>query len=234
MLLNIFRTIFDWSEVWALLIPLAILIIYKPKRKWITAVKWYLIVALLLGIVIDFYWYVNKNEWFEVRKIKKNYWDNNKFYNLQSISRLLFFSWFFALQGSYFKRITRVVPVLFLSFAIILFVFFKPFTLLSSHLMATEAGLLLVYCLLYTYKVITDDKPIFSTNHPPHWVVGGLTLYTAVNFFIFLFYNYLMNLSLQSAKIKVYVVGVWDVHNVLLIILCISIAIAFYNERDRK
>src|SRR5687768_16874894 len=112
MLLNIFRTIFDWAEVWALLIPLAILIIYKPKRKWITAVKWYCIVALLLGILIDFYWYVNKYRLFDSNP-PDYYWDNNKFYNLQSISRLLFFSWFFALQGSYFKRITRVVPVLF-------------------------------------------------------------------------------------------------------------------------
>ena len=228
MLLNIFRTIFDWSEVWALLIPLAFLMIYKPKRKWIIAVKWYLIVALLLGIVIDFYWYVNKKEWFDVRKAKKNYWDNNKFYNIQSISRFLFFSWFFALQGSFFKRITRVLPILFLSYTIILFLFFKPFSMISSHLMATEAGLLLIYCLLYTYKVITDDKPSFYTNHPPLWVVGGLTLYTAVNFFIFLFYNYL---TIHSKK---YAIGVWDVHNVLLIILCISIAIAFYHERHRK
>jgi len=231
MLLNIFRTFFDWSEVWALLIPLAILIIYKPKGSWITAIKWYLITALILGIIIDFYWYVNKEFWFGVTKEKKNYWDNNKFYNLQSIFRLLFFSWFFAVQSNYFKRITRVVPILFLSFAIILFVFFKSFTILSSHLMATEAGLLLIYCLLYTYRVITDDKPLFSTNHPPHWVVGGLTLYTAVNFFIFLFYNYLMY---HSQRLKDYAVGVWDVHNALLIILCISIAIAFYYERTRK
>jgi hypothetical protein len=207
-LLNIFRTLFDWSEVWALLIPLAFLILYKPKHEWVKPLKWYLLIALLLGIVIDFIWYVNKYDLFNSRKGHR--WNNNAFYNLQSIARLLIFSWFFALQGIAYKKLTRILPILFLIFTVILFVFFKPFKDLSSHLMATEAGLLLIYCLQYTYNIIKEEKSTIPTNHPPFWVVGGLTLYTAVNFFIFLFYNYLMN---HSQRLKDYAVSIWYLHS---------------------
>lgn len=125
MLLNIFRTIFDWSEVWALLIPLAVLLIYKPKGDWVPPIKWYLFIAFLLNLCIDFIWYVNKNEWLGVSNAKENWWNNNIFYNLHSITRLLFFSWFFSIQGVGLKKIARIIPVVFLCAVIIFFIIKK-------------------------------------------------------------------------------------------------------------
>ncbi len=227
---ELLRKIFDWSEVWALFIPLTVLLIYKPKSIWVVPVKWYLIIALTLNICIDFIWYVNMYDLFDSRKGDR--WNNNIFYNFQSIVRLFFFSWFFSTQGKQFKQITRIIPVIFLTGTFIFFALSgKSIFIISSYLMATEAGFLLIYCLWFTNKTIRDDKPAFYTTHPPLWVVGGLTLYTAVNFFIFLFYNYLMY---HSQKLKEYAASVWDIHNILFILLCTSIAIAFYNERTRK
>lgn len=226
MLLNIFRSIFDWSEVWALFIPLTYLLIYKPKNNWVTPVKGYLLIALILNIAIDFMWYVNKNDWFNSRL--GNRWNNNILYNIQSINRLLFFSWFFSTLGTRFKKITGILPGIFLLAALVYFTFFKTFLSISSYLMAMEAGFLLIYCLWFTYTLIKEDQPNTQVSHPSYWVVGGLTVYTTVSFFIFLFYNYLMD------HYKDYSISVWDIHNVLFIVLCICISIAFYYESDRS
>jgi hypothetical protein len=40
-----FRFILDWSEVWALLIPLAILLFYRNKTAYLKPVRIYIIVA---------------------------------------------------------------------------------------------------------------------------------------------------------------------------------------------
>ena len=234
MLLSIFRTIFDWSEVWALFMPLASLIIFKPANKWVKPIKWYLLTALILNIIIDIIWYVNKREIHTdfILHIDKEegeiIWNNNICYNLHSIARLLFFSWFFATQGKGFQVITKIIPLFFITSTIIFFVFFKSILFVSSYLLATEAGLLLIYCLWYTNKIMREDKPAATSSYSQYWIVGGLTLYTSVNFFIFLFFDYL------NAQYKKFLVSTWDVHNSLFIILCICIAIAFYNERSRK
>src|SRR5688572_30497355 len=231
MLLNIFRTIFDWSEVWALLIPLIVLIIFKPKGDWVAPIKWYLFTAFLLNSCIDFIWYVNKQGWFGVSDPKKNWWNNNIFYNLHSITRIFLFSWFFSIQGVGLKKIARIIPVVFLCGVIIFYLvkkdgfsYFDPayesIFYICSYLLATEAGLLLFYCLWYTNKILREDKPMFSSSHPPFWVVGGLTVYTSVNFFIFLFYDYLNNKFYEN-----FLLSTWDLHNSLFIILCTCIAI---------
>jgi hypothetical protein len=233
MLLNIFRTVFDWSEVWALFIPLTILIVYKPKGNWVGPVKWYVIVAFLLNVGIDFIWYSNKMGWFGLSEKEHHTWNNNILYNLNSFARLLFFSWFFSIQGIGLKKIARIIPFVFLCAVIIFFsikkdgfnyhdVHKKSIFYISSYLLATEAGLLLIYCLWYTNKIIREDKLASASSYPIFWIVGGLTLYTSVSFFIFLFYDYL------NAHYNQFLVSTWDVHNLLLIILCSCIAIAFY------
>ena len=225
-MLTILRGIFDWIEVWALLIPLTVFLIYKPKSSWITPLLWYLVIGLALNLCIDFIWYVNKEEWFGVSMAKKNTWNNNIYYQLHSIARLLLFSWFFATQGKGFRRISRVIPSIFLIAALVFLTVLRKVSF--NYLMALEAGLLLIYCLWFTYKIIRDDVLSFSSTHPPLWVVGGLTLFTAVNFFIYLFYNYLIQHS------RNYAVSIWDIHNFLFLILCVCISISFYNEPNRK
>jgi len=238
MLLNIFRTAFDWSEVWAPLIPLTFLIIYKPKSYWVAPIKWYVIIAFILNLGIDFIWYSNKMEWFGLSEKKDNTWNNNILYNLNSFARLLFFSWFFSIQGIGLKKIARIIPVVFLCAVIIFFslkkdgfsyydVNKKSIFYISSYLLATEAGLLLIYCLWYTNKIIREEKLASSSSYPIFWIVGGLTLYTSVSFFIFLFYDYL------NAHYDQFLVSTWDVHNLLLIILCSCISIAFYVGRRK-
>lgn len=216
------QKILDWSEVWALLIPLAFIVSRKNTFSYLKPVKFYIWVALLLNIAANVIWYRNR---FHLT-LPDLLHSNNFVYNIHSIVRLIQFSWFFILLNQRFMhRVKAILPFLFIILLIINFVFYENFfnyAMLSSRLLATEAALLLFYCLQYYIYLMIDDKGTPLKNQPGFWVVTGLCIYVGVNFFIFLFYNYLLNQNL-----KVFAVNIWDVHNIVFIILCICMAKQF-------
>jgi hypothetical protein len=229
MHLKIFRIFFDWSEVWALFIPLAILLRCKPESKWLRPVKWYVLITLILNLCVDSIWYVNKFEMFNSRK--GHMWNNNIFYNLNSIVRLLFFAWFFNLLNQRFMhRIKAIIPYLFVAFVVVNFSIYENFfpfggnELFSSRLLATESALLLFYCLQYYIYLIIEEKTTSIQKQPGFWIVTGLTFYVAASFFIFLFYDYLTDAN------STFAVDIWDVHNIVFIVLCTGIAIQYRQE----
>jgi hypothetical protein len=228
-MIKIYHDILNWSELWALLIPISFLFIRKPTNQSVKPVKWYLITALLFNTCIILMWYANNHEIWGSKK--GHYWNNNVFYNLNSIARLLYFSWFFnLLHQRFMHRVKAIIPYGFIIFVLINFIFFENFIpkkneIFSSRLLATEAALLLFYCLQYYIYLVIEDKTIELKKQQGFWIVTGLSFYVAVSFFIFLFYDYLTNASEKFA------VNIWDVHNLAFIILCISIAIQFNQKR---
>src|SRR5687767_228868 len=227
------QTILDWSEVWSPLIPLTVFFIKRPKSNWVKPVVWYLVVAVLLILCADIVWkrkFLHIETWF-VENLADYFRgtdgriSNNMFYNILSVSRFLLFAWFFNYLGTRFKKINRFIPLIFLLLAIVNYSFFKNINDFSSRQLAIEATLLLFYCLLYFHMVNLDDRIESPLSLPHFWVVTGLAIYTAVNFFIFLFYSYLMVQSEQYAK------DIWNVHNISYIILNLFIALALYKAR---
>ena len=235
------QQILDWSEVWSPLIPLAFYIFLKPRSRWIKPILLFLIITLIFSIAIDIIWYRRRlgiNPWFE-----KNLWwwwdtdatgeksfKNNIFYNLNSFARLFLFSIFFQCFYPVFKKLNRFVPWIVLILMTINFVWFESIKDFSSRQHSVEAAILLFYCLLYFYKTTLDDNIDSPYALPQSWLVSGLTLYTAINFFIFLFYKYLMSLP----EFKIYAVEIWNVHNISFILLNIFIAIAFYKSKKHE
>ncbi|HEY6062661.1 MAG TPA: hypothetical protein VIV35_03575, partial [Chitinophagaceae bacterium] len=111
------------------------------------------------------------------------------------------------------------------------FIFFENFIpqgseTFSSRLLSTEAALLLFFCLQYYIYLVIEDKTTGVTQQRGFWVVTGLSIYVAVSFFIFLFYDYLSKVTSDFA------VTIWDVHNIVFILLCILIAKQFYQENE--
>lgn len=222
-----YKVITDWSEVWALLIPLFFLIRRKNKSPYLKPVRIYVILAFIINFcaisIQEF-----KESW--GYKLGDFLFSNNFLYNINSVVRLLLFSWFFILLNQRFMhRIKAIIPFAFIVFCIINFVFFQDFFNrynLSSRLLAIEAALLLFYCLQYNIYLILDDKGTQFLKQPGIWVVIGLTFYVATNFFIFLFYDYLIKHN------KVFAVDIWDVHNIAFIFLCVCIAITFNRQYE--
>lgn len=205
--------IIDWSEVWAPLIPLAVLLIYKQKQNWEKPILIYLIITLLVNFCVDFLYL----PFMENKILTSNY----IFYNINSIVRFIFFTWFFNCIHPFFRRMNMVIPALFFLLVILNFIFIESIFDFSSKMMALETAVLLSYCIMWFYHKIREDESgsLFSSKYS--LIITGISIYTSVNFVLFLFYKILI----RSENAFAYYI--WDVHNFFFIIMCVFIAIAF-------
>ena len=218
------REFWGWVEVWALFIPLLILL--RRRRQLppiLKPIAWYIIIALVLNFLATFIWR------FQVRLNFPGWLTNNiPLYHAHSIIRLLMFAWFFnLLKEPFLQKIKKFLPFVFLLFVLLMFTVIKPvehFWLhYSSELHAVEAGVLLFYCLQhYVYLAQAEQIP-YSNSRSVNWITAGITLYVGINFFLFLFYETLINLSVAFHVF-------WNVHNVAYLILCCLIAKGIYES----
>jgi hypothetical protein len=210
--------ILDWSEAWATLLPITVFLIKKPKQKYLKPIFFYLCVAFCLNIFIDVSW----KFYLEVpRYLPEN---NNFLYNIQSICRVILLIWFFqCLNFNLFKIKNTYVILLYIILVILNFTLLQSFKNFSNNLFSFEAIVLLLYSLDYLIYLIKSDKANVSFN-PALFIVTGIAVYEAVNFFIFLFHTALTKQNPDfSAKI-------WKVHDYVFIVLCLFFAKAFYGE----
>ncbi len=232
------QQILDWSEVWAVLIPLTVYFIKKPKSKWIRPVLYYLIIALVLNLCADLIWKRRKlgiEPWMQSNigfffEEDGTTFKNAVLYNIHSISRFLLFGWFFTYIATIYSKLNRIIIPLFILAVLVNFIFFESILgdeVFSSRLFTVEAALLLLYCIIYYFMVLRDERIEMPTTQPSFWLITGLSIYVAINFFIWLFYSQL------TIQFKDFAVSIWDYHNISYIIFCIFIAIAFWKDHER-
>lgn len=224
--------ILDWSEVWAPLIPLIIWFVLRPKQRWVKPVIIYLLLAFIFSAALDIIWQQNHlglNKWFDENfqwwPKDDGYMKNTIFYNLISISRLLLFAWFFNYFGGIFVKLNKFIPVLFIVFTLVNFIRYEKIEDFSSRLITLETGILLFYCILYFFRVLRDESLNEEmASKEAFRVVMGLSIYVALNFFIFLLYKQLTASFTDLAK------QIWPIHNLSNIIFCLLIALAFRKK----
>jgi hypothetical protein len=226
MIILLLKKILDSSEAWAVLIPLCVLLRYPKQPAFLTPVIGYLFVALLLNsfqVLISFFKVTyHFPQWMQ---------SNNYVYNIISIVRFIFFNAFFLrLQQPFLVRIKKVITWLALAVIIINFIFFEKLVrerAFSSVLTSIESALLLFFCLCYYLYRMQEEEANWD-KHADFWVVTGLSIYVTSNFFLFLFYNTLIN-----KKYIPLAMNMWNFHNITNIIMCIFIAKAFYVSGRR-
>ncbi len=216
---NLLQSILDWSEVWALLIPVFVLLIKRKQPVILKPVVWYVCLALVINLAIDIIGDYKEflPDWLQ---------SNNPLYNMHSLVRFICFSLFFILLPQQaFNKVRKWLIVLSVIFIIINFSFidnFFNYNSFSGNLLTVEAYLLLAYCMLYYLSVLRNDKNIIFDG-PDFWVTTGLSIYVAINFFVFLFYLPMITVSPTLAE------NIWNVHNIAFIIFCIFLTKAFYG-----
>lgn len=221
-MVEIIQSIADWSEVWALLIPLTILVFKKKQPFFSKPVVMYLFVALIINTFIDTIWKLKL-------VLPRPYNSNNYLYNVHSVIRLLLFSLFFIrLRQPFLLRAKQIVPFVFLAFVLINFSFYQNFFdygQLSSRLLSLEAVIMMFYCMqYYLYKITEDAEP--GKKQPDFWIVTGIGIYYAINFFIFLLYNQL------TFRLHNFAISLWNIHNFTYTVLCIFIAKGLYESNE--
>ena len=212
--------IFDWSEVWALIIPLGFVLFGNKQPASLTPVIVYLLIALSLNlfgdVIADFKRPYHFPAWLQ---------SNNPIYNIHSLARFACFSYFFiSLPQRQFKTIKKVIVAAFLLFLIVDFAFFEQFFYplhLSGNLFSAEAYCLLIYCMLYYLSALNDENDA-AFKGPVFWIVTGLSMYLVINFFVFLFYVPMIDQNFSLA------LHIWKVHDAAYIILCFFITRALY------
>ncbi len=204
------QTILDFSEVWATLIPMLILILKKSERGALFPVVIYFHIALIVNIVIDLAGF-------------KLYNNNNFVYNILSIVRLYYFIWFFKMLKIPFNRVWHYLIIVGTAiFFIFNFIYLEPFKDFSSRTFTVEGIVLIALCLLYFLRKMRSDEITYEFD-ACLFIVTGLAIYEVVSFPIFLFYKTLMDTT------KDYAVNIWDIHNLVYIVFCFFIAKAFYG-----
>lgn len=221
---SFFDEVLDWSEVWAPLIIILLLLRRPAQPNILKPVVWFVWLSFIINLSIDIngHFQTYFPEWMRT---------NNPLYNVLSIVRFICFSIFFLrLSNGSFTTIKKILIILWAVFVIVNFVFFENFFnfyLLSGNLLATEGFLLLVFCLLYYLAELKNDSGEFKTG-PVFWVVTGLGIYVVSNFFIFLFYVPVVNEVITLS------ISLWNIHNIAFIILCIFLTKAFYGTVRNK
>jgi hypothetical protein len=221
---KLLHLVLDWSEVWALLIPLIVLLFKREQPHFLKPVIIYLWLALLINSMIDTIMVYKKYfpDWLQ---------SNNPYYNVHSVARFACFSIFFMqLPQTSFTSLKKWLAILSVIFILINFSLFDNFfnpEHLSGNLLAAEAYLLLVYCMQYYLSELRDENNVLAGG-PDFWIVTGLSIYVVINFFVFLFYVPMLDSDPLLAD------RMWNVHNIAFIIFCIFITKAFYGPFRNK
>jgi hypothetical protein len=211
--------IFEWSEVWALFIPLLVLRFRRNQPAYLRPVIIYLWIALFLNLTGN-----------SIAQFKEYYTggirSNNPLYNIHSLVRFVCFCYFFRLLDAHFRgTFNRIINLAAILLIAINFIFIEDFANprhLSGNLLAAEAFVLLVFCMqYYLYQLQVETSEYMKKKD--FWVATGLSIYVVINFFVFLFYVPLLSENPELSD------KMWGIHNLGYIVLCIFIAKAFYE-----
>jgi hypothetical protein len=222
-----FYKIIVWSEVWALLIPLAIIIIWGYKKKEMTPLVIYLVVALLIfstGRGVSLMYQAKL-----AHKLPHFLKSNHPLYNINSVCRVLLFGWLI-LNSELLKNIKplKFILPIYLLLVILDMTFWENPMALSTILTIAQCTLLLCFCILFFFHTIRDESEINWMGKPLFLICTALVLYEALNFFIFLFFHPIANVNRKFGTITMII------SSSLFIIFCIMIAVALYRNRPLK
>ena len=220
-ILQFFR---DWSEVWALLIPLIIILVYKPKGNNLRWLILYVVTAFILNVFA-----VIIVEYDYLLPIWMNY-GNNIFYNLHSFIMVISFSVYIINVRKYkYKHLLKTLLVLYLAFVLLNFAFWESPLLLSTHHFTGGSVVLLLICLLYFLTAIQEESPTIWLKHPSFIICAAVSLYQAITFFIFLFI-YPMNNSAYNSDVS-FALLMMRIYQAIFVVFCILLALALYRSR---
>ena len=213
-----FQAILDWSEVWALLIPLITYQLQRNQPRFLRPILLYLVGALFLNltgdIVGDFKAYLPG--WLQT---------NILFYNIHSLFRFGCFIYFFneinQLDFSLFRNILTLFYLILITMNYFFLEDYFDQIRISGNLFTIEAYFLLIFCLLYYLSQLRNEV-INLSDSKVFWVVTGLSIYVVINFYIFLFYVPMIQENPMLAE------KMWSIHNIAYIVLCLFITKALY------
>jgi hypothetical protein len=235
--MTLIQFIRDWSEVWALLIPLIVIVIFKPGPKQMRPIILYVMIGFALNFCANFTLQYSQMmpSWMISAKYVEGkayyYVNNNILYNIHSVARVLFFSWYIIHVRQYrYPVLLKGLLLSYIIFVVINFSFgFESIFELGSALHAAESITLLVMCLIYFFRSIQDESQVNWLKHPSFLVSAGVSLYEVITFFIFLFFYPLHDPA--NPENYAFAVVTMRIYTITFVVLCVLLTLALYKSR---
>lgn len=215
--MSIPQIILNSAEVWGLLIPLICIILWKPQNKALKPLIAYVIIALILNSIATLSWFFNT----QMPDFLQN---NNVFYNLHSIARVIFLTWFLVnITNPFLKRLSKLVLGLYVIFVLVNFTFFESIFFISTRLFICQSILLLFLYITNLLRSLKEDTRTNWTREPSFLVTTGVLIYEASTFFVWLF---IMELSVTDPQFGLFCL---DLYKIFFVIFCLFLTAAIYR-----
>lgn len=203
--------LFDIIEKYAPLIPLSIFLFKRGKRSsWAILLCSYLITYFFFLSIYNVYIY----------DYKSNRGNNIVVYIVVAILTFCFFALILEqfLQKNNFRIINRAVIVIAVLFFISNALWWEGTSTFNSNSAGLGNFILVCYCLYYYKSQLENPKNFFITRQASFWIVSGIFIYGAGNFFLFTMYKVLTKESPAFAYYS------WYVNDIFILMMNIFFA----------
>jgi hypothetical protein len=197
------------------LIPLITLSLKRSGRPaWIIYLRRYLVSYIILVALANSVYFLGPL-WKEFLGRA-----NNSIVNI-ILSALTFC--FFALLleeflSSKFKTINRTIMFIAVLFFIANTIWWEGIYVFNTYSAALANFILISYCVYYYKRQLQNLQTFFIEKQPSFWIVSGIFIYCAGNFFLFTMYNYL---TFHNSNFAFYS---WYINDFLLIVMNVFFA----------
>ena len=205
---NIIENLFSYLAISSAFLPILIFVFHwhkcSPSRQLWIIVLYAFFVDFLLSYAVDF---------FPHKTVKITLYASYTFFEYIAFGYFLFLH----IKNKKFKRTLLVVSGVFLFFLTIYDLTVK-FRRIDSIPIGIEAILLILFSCYYLYEELLDSTTLFIYLKPTFWIVFGIILYLAGNFFI---YIYAESLSRVEGEKYWYITNIFSI--IKNIFFCIAI-----------
>ncbi len=157
------------------------------------------------------------------RNRQNNLWLLHLFTPLEFAIILRFYS---TLLSSIFqKKVFVWTGILFATLSLLNTAFLQEITIFNTYARSLEGVFVIVLCLLWCYKTLTEMKIKKLGQHPVFWVNTGFLLYFSGGVLLFAFSNYILGIN------KALNMYIWAFHALFSILLYFLITIGLWKAK---
>ncbi len=198
-------------EISKQVITASIFVIFLPFglamfwRKKLTGPMFVIFCYLILGIAAQLISFITKE--YQIK--------NLPLLHLYTVIEFSWITWFYhqAMPVYLPERRTKVIIVIFSVAAALNTLFLQPVTQFNTYIRTSESILVIIFSLLFFYKIISEMKIQRLEKEPLFWINVGFLIYFSGSTLLFIFSNYILPFK---NTLNLYV---WSLHAIFSILL---------------
>ena len=186
---------------------------YRKLDNVMKAVAWYVMLGGLVQVLSSY----------ENSQKNNNLWLLHLYTPLEFACLVLFYSR--TLEGMVKKSVFVGIGIGFAVLSALNSGFLQPVNTFNTYARSLEGIVVIVFCLSWCYRTLTEMKILKLEQDPVFWVNTGFLLYFSGNVLLFAFSNYILNIN---RALNLYI---WAFHALFSILLYFFISVGLWKAR---